>query len=238
MALLYGNQVSLIKNILRYPQAPTLRYFNKDLPKKLKNLGVALKHYKRFIREPHIIHRTFSDSYPYSVGEYGFLLKAVGDIMDVKIIWKKRLNYYDRPVRTVVYIGEPKDVEITILLVNMLIRVIEWVHISEMYTYQKEFITQRRGIQRNGLKEPRMVKPSAYSRIFKMNLLAFINKELFKLLDKKSTAKYFKPIYRYISLHFKLKVDRRGNPSWSPDYESWKRKSSKDLLFRENKLLN
>lgn len=238
MSLQFPNHVALIYNSFRIPENPTNRYVNYTLPKNIKAFKKRLIHYNRFLKKPQITH-TKLDDITFDLSPYGSFLKVAGDIFNVRVIWKKILNGTD-VYKSCILVGNEFDVKLCKAFIIMLCTIAHRVEERERILY-KRITEQYRKKKRRGTVIPTELEDyRVYARKFRVKLVYSINSSLIELLEVANICPYKNLINSYILKHVKVSMDnKRGNPNWLQEYrENLSTAVSKDLLFKENKILN
>lgn len=253
MALQFNNHVALIQNIFRYPKEPTVKYLRQNLKKKLKKLSKHLIHYYRFIKAPNIISYYLNVSFSQDVGDYGSYLKLIGDLFDVKMVWKEKFSRMGTrigTIRTVILVGNEIDVKLASKFIELMVFITEEVVRKESRAYRKIAKARRRKVRlwktqvwsERAIKEMSIGDTRIFSSKYKLQVIYNLNSYLLELLEVKRNYPNNHLIYNYINRNLKIKYDnRRGNPTWSPNKiweEEPKQAMCKDLLFHKDKILN
>lgn len=243
MALLFDHHVGLLKNVFRYPKDPDIKYLRQTLRKKIKRLKKHLTHYHRFVKAPNLGHEYLSNTATWDVKEYGTTLKMIGDLFNVKMIWKTDLIGVN-VLHTVILIGNEIDIDLASRFAEMMTFCIENVVRKETKKFQtlkkaerrkkrKAYVTNNDPLLRQDARE--------FSRKFRIAMQYNCNLYLLELLDISPNNPHNALIFKYISRNLKLHYDnKRGNPNWNPKRiykEDAKTAIARDLKFHLNKLL-
>jgi hypothetical protein len=234
MAVFLNNQIAILKNIFRFPEAPTIKYIKGALSRKLRRLPQHINHYDRFAR----VGILKAEEY-WSVGDlYPTYLKIIADIFEVKVIWKNLIQPTNGQLQKgAVLIGFPSDVDILTDAYLSLGYITDYTVHQETTRYNKMVTAQRRKRQRGNITE-KFEHSRVYSRKFKDQIVRYINTLLLEILENKKRSPNYKLHYQLIAEKYKLEADRRGNPNWNGNYDRWEKKTARHLKFQNNKLLN
>ena len=119
MGLFLNNHIGLLKNKLRFSDKPTLKYLKTTVTKKLKSFHKPLNHYQRFAQEPHFVevHYPLMDL----PDDYGLTLRVVGDIFNVKVLYRYVIYGPFEISPTALLVGTKSDVDLASRMLNLCI---------------------------------------------------------------------------------------------------------------------
>lgn len=240
-----GIQSGRIKLILKFPRKGS----DKILQRVLNNLSCLkdeLPKYwelNKFTNQDNITHKEFV----LSVDEWmGMLAARIGNIFEVKIIWKKRLcisGNSSEVEKTLLFVGDVIDVKLVNHIIGYLMYVINLIHGRALLQKGKDNRIDRRLKKRYGFTPSDDTKVDAreHASNARIKVGYLIYEVLGKLLAMKKKNKKEQEIYKYILNNLKLDFTDKPGPRVIKKYDdiiNWDKARTNPTIFKNKKLIN
>lgn len=237
-----NTQIGRIKSILKYPLIPS----NKILPRVLKNLIELKKElptYKarvRFTNQSNISTGVIVDDL--GVPEwFGLIACRVGDLLEIKVIWKLVLNVVDLETqRGLLIVGDKHDITLALHLLEYLD-----ISINLNYEHARNIAKQKnkelRILRRHGEVLYKITDAREIASSTRSNTVKCICVILDELLESKGDSLKEAEIYKYILHNLKLDFSNKPGPKTPPHYKdiiNWDKARTLPSEFKNNKLIN